>query len=214
MKACSCGGCETCKSDLYSDAIKCMVVALEYRDPYTKGHSFRVGELAAYVAKILDFEKGDIIKIHIAGQLHDIGKIGIPDNILLKKEKLNNLEWHEMKSHSSIGAKILRESDHLHDIAQMVEEHHERWDGKGYPNNLKSIDISLGGRILALCDALDAMASSRVYRSDMSWSSIRSELYNNLGTQFDPQFESIIDTIIKYWQNNCHVNDSHTQKSA
>jgi len=214
MNTCNCGECETCKSDLYSDAIKCMVVALDYRDPYTKGHSFRVGELATYVAKLLNFEKSDVIKIHIAGQLHDIGKIGISDNILHKKSKLSDCEWQEMKNHSSIGAKILSESEHLQEIAQMVEQHHERWDGRGYPNNLESVNISIGGRILALCDALDAMASSRVYRSDMSWNIIEKELYSNLGSQFDPQFESIIDSLIEYWKSNYHTKDLHTQKSA
>jgi len=176
MNTCGCGGCETCKSDLYSDAIRCMVTALEYRDPYTKGHSFRVGEMAAFLARQMGLNKSDIIKIHIAGQLHDIGKIGISDQILLKKGKLTNEEWQAMKNHSKIGADILKESSTLMGIAEMVEQHHERWDGKGYPNNLRSDEITLGGRILALCDALDAMASARTYKLSLSWETIEIEL--------------------------------------
>jgi putative nucleotidyltransferase with HDIG domain len=202
LDICTCGGCETCKSELYSDAIRCMVTALEYRDPYTKGHSFRVGEMAAFVARYMSFEKSDIIKIHIAGQLHDIGKIGISDHILLKNGKLNDDERQSMENHSKIGADILNESSHLEEIANVVEQHHERWDGNGYPNNLKNYEISLGARILALCDALDAMASSRPYRSSLSWENIENEMVGNLGIQFDPQFASIINPLIDFWKSN------------
>ncbi len=137
MDVCKCGGCDTCKSDLYSDAIRCMVTALEYRDPYTKGHSFRVGEMASFLAKTLELASNDIILIHIAGQLHDIGKIGVPDNVLRKNGKLNNDEWNDMRNHPAIGAEIIRESDQLKGIADMVKQHHERWDGKGYPDKLQ-----------------------------------------------------------------------------
>lgn len=199
---CNCRKCEICMSELYSDAIKCMVMALEYRDPYTKGHSFRVGEMAGYVAKLLNLDKDTIIKVHIAGQLHDIGKIGIPDKILLKKGRLTDSEWQQMKNHSKIGSGILRESESLSEIAVIVEQHHERWDGYGYPNRISNSNISIGGRILAFCDAVDAMASSRAYRNAMNWDDIESELYSNLGRQFDPDFSIVIDKVINYWKEN------------
>jgi len=207
MNLCNCGGCETCKSDLYSDAIRCMVSALEYRDPYTKGHSLRVGEMTAYISKQLDLGQSNIIQIHIAGQLHDIGKIGVSDKTLLKVGRLNDEEWLEIRKHPEIGSSILRESNQLKDIAKMVEQHHERWDGSGYPNHIIGDNITIGGRILALCDALDAMASSRPYRPSMSWTHIKNEMKKNIGTQFDPIFTNLIDPLIEFWKSRYDVNN-------
>jgi len=192
---------EVYKSDLYSDAIRCMIRALEYRDPYTKGHSLRVGEMAALCAREMNMDQSSVIKIHIAGQLHDIGKIGVPDQVLLKEGRLTDDEWLEIRKHPVIGAKILSESEQLSDIAEMIRQHHERWDGTGYPSSLKAEQIDLGGRILALCDTLDAMASTRPYREPLSWDFIRKEISDSMGTQFDPGLSKYASTLADFWKN-------------
>ena len=190
------------KEHVFSDAVNCMISALEYRDPYTKGHSQRVGFLAAECSMLL-YQNEDISYVmKLAGQLHDIGKIGVPDSVLLKKSHLTNLEWREMKRHPSISADIVSEGRYLSEIAEMVKQHHERWDGKGYPDRIEKEEISVGGRILALCDALDAMASNRPYRDSLTWSFIEHELFNNLGSQFDPSLEEVISPLIVFWRNN------------
>ncbi len=188
------------KSDLYSDSIRCMVRALEYRDYYTKGHSLRVGEMAALCARELKMQQGYVIKIHIAGQLHDIGKIGVPDYALLKKGKLTEEEWKEIKKHPAISADIIGESEQLSDISTMVRQHHERWDGKGYPDGLKGEEIEIGGRILALCDAIDAMASARPYRESLSWDYIEQEAMRNMGLQFDNGLKDLVTILIDFWR--------------
>jgi len=193
---------ESEKDAIFEDAINCMISALEYRDLYTKGHSHRVGEMSALSAKLLGLKPIQRFYIEIAGQLHDIGKIGIPDNVLLKNSRLNELEWREMKRHPAISADIISEASLLGDIAEAVYQHHERWDGKGYPDGLKGEEIKLGGRILALCDAIDAMASNRAYRESLTWDKINDELYKNIGTQFDPSLEFLIPDLIDCWKSN------------
>jgi len=190
------------KDAIFEDAINCMVSALEYRDLYTKGHSHRVGEMSALCATLLEMKPLERFYIEIAGQLHDIGKIGIPDNVLLKNGRLNDLEWREMKRHPAISADIISEASLLGDIAEVVYQHHERWDGNGYPSGLHGEEIKLGGRILALCDAVDAMASNRAYRESLTWEKIRDELYKNMGTQFDPSLEFLIPELIDCWRSN------------
>ncbi len=193
---------ESEKDAIFEDSIKCMISALEYRDLYTKGHSHRVGEMAALSAKLLDLKPIQRFYLEIAGQLHDIGKIGIPDNVLLKNSRLNDFEWREMKRHPAISADIISEASLLGDIAEAVYQHHERWDGKGYPEGLKGDQIKLGGRILALCDAIDAMASNRAYRESLTWDKIKEELHKNMGTQFDPSLEFLIPDLIECWMSN------------
>ncbi len=190
------------KDAIFEDAINCMISALEYRDLYTKGHSHRVGEMSALSAKLLGLKPLQRFYLEIAGQLHDIGKIGIPDDVLLKNGRLNDLEWREMKRHPAISADIISEASLLGDIAEAVYQHHERWDGKGYPDGLQGEEIKLGARILALCDAIDAMASNRAYRESLTWDNIRDELYKNMGTQFDPSLEVLIPDLIECWRNN------------
>jgi len=190
------------KDAIFEDAINCMVSALEYRDLYTKGHSHRVGEMSALCAKMLEMKPYEMFYIEIAGQLHDIGKIGIPDNVLLKNGRLNDLEWREMRRHPAISADIISEASLLGDIAEIVYQHHERWDGSGYPDGLKGDEIRLGGRVLALCDAIDAMASNRAYRESLTWEKIEDELHKNMGIQFDPSLEFLIPELLNLWKSN------------
>ncbi len=204
---------ESEKGAIFEDAINCMISALEYRDLYTKGHSHRVGEMAAVSAMLLDMEPHERFYIEIAGQLHDIGKIGVSDNVLLKKGRLDEAEWREMRRHPAISADIISEAGHLGKIAEIVYHHHERWDGGGYPDGLKGEQVKLGSRILALCDAIDAMASSRAYRESLTWEVIEQELHKNMGTQFDPSLEFLIPDLIVCWISNFEAKFDNIMQS-
>lgn len=131
------------------------------------------------------------------GLFHDIGKIGIPDSILLKEAKLTDDEYSEIKNHPSIGAHILCNAEVFKDIIPIVKHHHERYDGRGYPGQLKGEDIPYLARIAAVADAFDAMTSKRTYRDSLPIDVVRNEIEKNLGTQFDPEigktFLNIID---------------------
>ncbi len=187
--------------NFYHDVIHCLVRALDYRDPYTRGHSNRVGDMAVAFAELTGLDDERKERIHIAGHLHDIGKIGIPDDVLKKEGSLTEIEWRIMKDHPKMGADIVDECDQLHDVASIILQHHERWDGKGYPKGLKGREICLEARILALCDTIDAMSSNRSYRSRYTWKEIREEIMVNLGRQFDPDFQPYIDPLLAIWMD-------------
>jgi putative two-component system response regulator len=163
-------------------------LATEYRDDDTKAHTFRVGEMAAAIAEELGMDKEYVNQIRLAAPLHDLGKIGIPDNILLKPGKLTPEEYDQMKKHSEIGASILSGSSS--ELLKLAEEialtHHERWDGSGYPRGLKGTDIPLSGRIVAVVDVFDALTHARAYKPAWSVADAIDEIRNCSGTQFDP----------------------------
>jgi len=142
---------------IYHDVIKSMVAALEAKDPYTSGHSTRVADMAYNLGVVLGMTIEELKLMHIAGDLHDIGKIGVPDNVLNKPSTLEADEWELMKKHSDIGCNILSKVNTLKYISEIVLYHHERWDGKGYPKGLKENEIPFASRILAVCDSVDAM---------------------------------------------------------
>ena len=125
--------------------------------------------------------------LRVGGLFHDIGKIGVPDNILLKPGRLTTDEYSEIKNHPSIGAHILATATIFADIVPIVKHHHERYDGKGYPSQLKGEEIPFLARISAVADAYDAMTSKRPYRDPLSYSIVREEIEKNLGIQFDPE---------------------------
>lgn len=180
----------------FHDIIECLVAALEAKDSYTKGHSIRVGDMAYDIAKKINLKNDELKNIHIAGHLHDIGKIGIPEYILNKKSKLNSYEWNQIKLHPQVGYNILMKSDKLTKIASMVLYHHERWDGGGYPQKLVGNEIPLGARIIAICDTIDAMTSNRPYRNSYSWAKCREEIFYNGGKQFDLK---LVDATKELW---------------
>lgn len=182
----------------YHDVIECLVTALEARDLYTSGHSNRVADISYDIGKALGLSGARLEALHIAAHLHDIGKMGIPDHILNKKGKLLPHEWDHIKLHTEIGYNILCKSNGLKEIAKIVLHHHERWDGKGYPEGLKLDRIPLGARIIAVSDALDAMTSERPYRSALSWEASMEELVLNKGIQFDPV---VVEAAEKLWRN-------------
>lgn len=175
--------------------IESLVRALESRDTYTAGHSQRVSDLAAGLASELRLPASDCTAIHIAGDLHDIGKIGIPDGILLKSGALSAAEREIIQTHPVIGFEILKGVDGLEQVALMVRHHHERFDGQGYPDGLQGDGIPLGARILAIADSYDAMTSNRTYRPVKSPSEALSELWRERGRQFDPYLVACFCTL-------------------
>lgn len=184
--------------DIYHDIIESLAAALDAKDVYTSGHSTRVGNMAYDLAINLGLDDYNLQLIHIAGHLHDVGKIGIPDNILNKKDKLNAYEWDIMKSHPDIGHNILKKASSLKEISYIVLHHHERWDGVGYPKALSKEDIPIGSRIIAICDSIDAMRSNRPYRKIISNTECYDEILKNKGIMYDPK---ITDCIIENWNN-------------
>lgn len=180
----------------FHDLILCIISALEARDPYTSHHSSRVAEMTETICELmgLDEEKKEIY--HIAAHLHDIGKIGIRDNVLLKEGKLNDEEWKIMKSHSEQGYNILMNAKSFEVVADVVRSHHERYDGKGYPDGLKGEDIPLGARIIAIADSIDAMISDRPYRKGMDTNVCKDQIEKNIGVMYDP---FIAKKVIEHW---------------
>lgn len=176
----------------YHEIIDCIVSALDAKDPYTAGHSERVSDMAIVVCNLLKMKEEDVQAVHIAAHLHDIGKIGIPDSILLKEERLTDDEWQKLKKHPEIGAEILSKSHHLSRLKDIVLHHHERFDGKGYPSGLKGNEIPLGARIIAICDSIDAITSNRCYRKAHDFEFCRQEIEKNLGIMYDPDIGRLV----------------------
>ena len=164
---------------------------IEAKDEYTRGHSRRVAQYAALVAKSLGWTGQEIENIKSCAYLHDIGKIGIPDQILNKPGKLTNEEFNLIKQHTTIGQDILKDITIIPHIDEVTRSHHEHYDGTGYPDGLKGNEIPIQARIIALCDSYDAMNSKRIYRNALSFEQIKNEIKKNAGTQFDPEITNI-----------------------
>jgi response regulator RpfG family c-di-GMP phosphodiesterase len=173
--------------DAYRSTLKALTAALETRDAETHGHSERVVSFSLRLGRELELDKGQMTALEFGSLLHDIGKIGVPDSILRKPAKLDEAEWAKMREHPLHGQGILREIAFLEGAAQVVAQHHERWDGSGYPLGLRGSEIDLNARIFAVADAFDAMISDRVYRRGRSYEAAAEELDAWAGRQFDPQ---------------------------
>lgn len=161
---------------------------LEARDSYTKGHSVRVAEYSVMLAERAGWREQAILNLKHIALLHDIGKVGIPDHVLNKPGKLTEEEFAIIKSHTIIGADILKEIKSIPEIEAGARYHHERYNGTGYPCGLAAEEIPAVARIIGIADAFDAMNSKRIYRDSLSPEVIRKELVNGKGTQFDPYF--------------------------
>ncbi len=159
---------------------------IELKDGYTEDHCERLAEMALPIGKRLGLTEERLEQLRYGALLHDVGKLGIADNILGKPGKLTASEWVEVRKHPTIGKEIVEKIDSLGLVARIVEEHHERVDGKGYPKGLKGDEILLEARILAVVDAYDAMRSDRPYRQALSREEAIRELKENAGSQFDP----------------------------
>ena len=182
---------------VHFETIQSLANALEAKDPYTHGHSRRVTKDAVRMAQRLDLPPKVIETIRHAALLHDIGKIGVRDAVLLKQGRLNEEEFAHIKRHAGLGATILSNVEHLREVADVVRHHHERWDGNGYPMRLRAEDIPLGSRIICIADAFDAMITTRPYREGMSIDHAVGELVRGKGTQFDAQLVDLFVDIIK-----------------
>jgi putative nucleotidyltransferase with HDIG domain len=176
-------------TETYDGTLEALVLALDARDRETKGHSFRVATYVVEMARKLGVPENsqDWIDMYRGALLHDIGKIGVPDFILHKPGPLTPEEWEDMKRHPRIGHEMLRDISFLSGAAAIVEAHHERFDGKGYPRGLRGDEIPLGARIFAAADAFDAMTTDRPYRSALLPEMARDEIVRHSGTQFDPK---------------------------
>lgn len=174
--------------EINNEMVQTLAVTIDAKDRYTNGHSFRVSWYAVALAGRLRWTGEELEELEREGLLHDIGKIGVPDSILNKPGKLSDEEFSVIKSHTTIGGAILSRSANLSRAAEVAHYHHERYDGKGYPEGLAGEDIPVNARIVAIADAYDAMRSDRIYRKGLPLDVIRDELVKGRGKQFDPQF--------------------------
>jgi len=181
----------------YTNTLYALVSALDAREHETSDHSQRVVRYTLAIARVLGIREPDLGEMARGALLHDIGKIGVPDAILLKPGPLNSTEWEEMRRHPDIGFQILRSIPFLRQPAEIVLSHQERFDGRGYPRGLRGDEIPLGARIFAVADTLDAMTSDRPYRQGTTFAAARAEIARCAGTQFDPvvvrAFEQLSD---------------------
>ena len=171
----------------YMRTIKSLAQAIDARDHYTHSHSKNVAKYAVAIAEVLQLSAKDTELIREASELHDLGKIGISDDILIKPSELNPVEWEEMKRHPLTAAQILEPLTFLEGVIELIKQHHEHYDGSGYPLGLSGKDILLGARVIHLSDAYDAMCSARSYR-EIAFSKEEAvlEIKQKTGTQFDP----------------------------
>ncbi len=177
-----------------TEAFEKIMKALKWRDEYTATHSERVAELSVKIARKLGLSQDEIERIKAAARIHDIGKIAIPDRILLKPEGLSPEEWELMKQHPLIGADIIKDLEVYKDCVDIVKYEHERWDGSGYPEGLKGEEIPLGARIVAVADVYDALRSDRPYRPKLSVEEAVRELRRMRGKKLDPK---VVDALIE-----------------
>jgi len=179
------------QAKMFLGTISSLIRALDAKDPYTRGHSDRVASLARQLARAIGLDEKTTERYHIAGLLHDVGKIGVPESVLCKPGRLTDDEFAFIMLHPEIGYRILDGVPGMEDLLPGVMHHHERFDGKGYPHGIAGEDIPLIARVLCLADTFDAMSSNRAYRSAMTRDTVLAEIRNCAGTQFDPQLAPV-----------------------
>lgn len=181
----------------YLNTVKTVAAAIEAKDPYMKGHSERVAELAIILAKEYGLSQKELQKLEFVALLHDAGKIGISDQILNKTGALSGDEYRKIKEHSALGAEILQKIKFLSNMSDIVLHHHERYDGSGYPAGLRGTDIPLASRILAVADAYDAMTKDRPFRRAKAPLQAIEEMEKLRGVQFDPSLVLLFKTVLQ-----------------
>lgn len=187
---------------LYEDAqamfmgtLHALTRAIDAKDSYTHGHSERVALMSRMLAEAAGLDAYTVDRVYIAGLVHDVGKIGVPEAVLTKPGKLTDAEFDMIKRHPEIGAQIVKDIHPMQDLIPGVMYHHERWDGRGYPHGLTGEDIPLFGRLICLADSFDAMSSNRTYRSRLDREAVIREVRDCRGTQFDPELADVFVTI-------------------
>lgn len=183
--------------EAYMSTIQTLRYTVEAKDTYTIGHSDRVSKYSVLIGKYLNLSDSELHDLELGGLFHDIGKIGIPDAILRKEERLTDDEYSEIKNHPTIGSHILSSATIFKNIIPMVKHHHEKYDGTGYPGKLKGEEIPYFARITTIADAFDAMTSKRSYRDSLPMDVVISEFERCKGTQFDPNLADVFLDILK-----------------
>jgi putative two-component system response regulator len=183
--------------ELTMNIARSLINAMEAKDLYLRGHSHRVAELGASVAEELGLDADMVEHVRLAGQLHDVGKIGIRESVLNKPDKLTAQEFEHVKDHVRMGMEILAPLTHLERVLSFVHDHHEHWDGSGYPRGLKGDAITIGGRILAAADAFDAVTSRRAYREALSQRAAVEYLQAHVGTLLDPRVYAALRSVVE-----------------
>ena len=181
----------------YLESIQTLRYTVEVKDSYTRGHSDRVSEYSVLLGKHLGLPQTDLDTLRVGGLFHDIGKIGVPDAILQKNGRLDDDEYSQIKQHPNIGIHILSHAKIFQNILPIVEHHHEKFDGTGYPARLAGNDIPYLARIAAVADSFDAMASKRAYRNSLPLNVIIDEFERCKGTQFDPEIANVFLDILR-----------------
>ncbi len=181
---------------MFEQTSRALANAIDAKDTYTHGHSARVAKYSGEIARLAGKSENEIHKVYFAALLHDVGKIGISNSIINKNGKLTDEEYAEIKNHPIIGGQILSNISKSPYLELGARYHHERYDGKGYPEGLSGKDIPDIARIIAVADAYDAMTSKRSYREPMPQNLVRSEIENGMGTQFDPKYAQIMLSMI------------------
>ena len=183
---------------LNEDTVLTLAHVIDTKDRYTNGHSYRVSKYAVALAERMGWSEREVSELRQEALLHDIGKIGVPDQVLNKPDRLTAEEYEQIKAHTTIGGNILKRSNELLKASETARYHHERYDGRGYPAGLAGEDIPLHARVVSIADAYDAMHSDRIYRPGLSRARIRSELVNGRGSQFDP---TLLDAFLELFDS-------------
>lgn len=188
--------------------VQTLVNAMEAKDMFLRGHSVRVADLAASIADAMGLDPDTVEHIRVAGHLHDVGKMGIREEVLNKPGPLTEQEFAHVKEHVRIGIEILAPLRHLGSVRDYVHDHHENYDGTGYPRGLESVAISLGGRILAAADAFDAMTSQRAYRDSMSREETLALLEQQVGAKLDHRVFAALQQVVTRNQALSYLHDA------
>lgn len=182
--------------------VESLIKTIELKDIYTAGHSRRVSEIAELICRGLNMSGDQCEYLHVAGHLHDIGKIGIAEGVLMKAGKLSEAEYYLIQQHPVIGAAIFENIPGLSRMSEIIRHHHERFDGKGYPDRLEGNDIPIESAIISIADSFDAMTTFRPYKPTMTVDQAVEEIFENRGKQFHPDF---CDVFIQMYQDNKDV---------
>jgi putative nucleotidyltransferase with HDIG domain len=188
--------------DSLEDTVRAIASIVEMRDPYTSGHQIRVAELAAAIAKQMGLPVEQVHAIHLAGIVHDLGKIQVPSEILSKPGRITDIEYSLIKTHPQAGYDILKGINFPWPVAQIVLQHHERFDGSGFPQGLKGDAILLEARILSVADVIEAMSSHRPYRPGLGIEAALDEITRLRGTYYDPQ---VVDACVALFREQGYV---------